>query len=169
MVQLEAQQLKAVRKGFLSGTFSLFIINTNSSPNSSFPTFPTNVAHPPSHTCEIALGVLKNSGGSHWSIFHSDSSSTCPGPFGYRTSQLWVQTLCVHQRSSKSKSSGYGSLFLALIVAFSTWIFLERLVFFGGGGIVVEDEEDEVGFFFLPRRMGSGESKAPLLKVDAIF
>ncbi len=54
-------------------------------------------------------------------------------------------------------------------MAFSTWIFLERLIFFGGGGIVVEEEEDEVGFFFLPWRMGSGKSKASLLEVDAIF
>jgi hypothetical protein len=58
---------------------------------------------------------------------------------------------------------------LASIVVFSTWIFLERLIFFGGGGIVVEEEEDEVGFFFLPWRMGSGKSKASLLEVDAIF
>ena len=62
------------------------------------------------------------------------------------------------------------SLFLGSIVAFfSTWVFLERFVFFGGGGIVVEEEEDEVGFFFLPRRVGSGESRAPLLEVDAIL
>jgi hypothetical protein len=54
---------------------------------------------------------------------------------------------------------------LVLIVAFSTWIFLEHLVFFGGGGIVVEEEEEEVGFFFLPRRVGSGESRAPLLEM----
>lgn len=52
---------------------------------------------------------------------------------------------------------------------FSTWVFLERFVFFGGGGIVVEEEEDEVGFFFLPWRVGSGESRAPLLEVDAIL
>ena len=53
---------------------------------------------------------------------------------------------------------------LASSLDFSTFVFVERLVFFG---VMVEEEEedDEVGFFVLTRRVGFGESRAPLLEV----
>ena len=56
---------------------------------------------------------------------------------------------------------------LASSLDFSTFVFVERLVFFG---VMVEEEEeeeeeDEVGFFVLTRRAGFGESRAPLLEV----
>lgn len=52
---------------------------------------------------------------------------------------------------------------LASSLDFSTFVFVERLVFFGV--MVEEEEEDEVGFFVLTRRVGFGESRAPLLEV----
>lgn len=52
---------------------------------------------------------------------------------------------------------------LASSLDFSTFVFVERLVFFGA--MVEEEEEDEVGFFVLTRRVGFGESRAPLLEV----
>lgn len=53
---------------------------------------------------------------------------------------------------------------LASSLDFSTFVFVERLVFFG---VMVEEEEeeDEVGFFVLTRRVGFGESRAPLLEM----
>lgn len=51
---------------------------------------------------------------------------------------------------------------LASSLDFSTFVFVERLVFFG---VMVEEEEEEVGFFVLTRRVGFGESRAPLLEV----
>lgn len=52
---------------------------------------------------------------------------------------------------------------LASSLDFSTFVFVERLVFFGV--MVEEEEEDEVGFFVLTRRVGFGESRAPLLEM----
>ena len=58
---------------------------------------------------------------------------------------------------------------LASSLDFSTFVFVERLVFFG---VMVEEEEeeeeeDEVGFFVLTRRLGFGESRAPFCESRA--
>ena len=59
---------------------------------------------------------------------------------------------------------------LASSLDFSTFVFVERLVFFG---VMVEEEEeeeeeeDEVGFFVLTRRVGFGESRAPFCESRA--
>ena len=54
---------------------------------------------------------------------------------------------------------------LASSLDFSTFVFVERLVFFGVMVEEEEEEEDEVGFFVLTRRVGFGESRAPLLEM----